>query len=183
MMRRCFIVILAFLTLALSGLAGASFAQNLPVPADQQTSNIPLEEIPDEYIDESLAFFDHCSGDHKLTKYYNCECLAAAYLDERIAKGPSVPASGIELAIGDKCRDTIGAAGPAYNDCLKKANRFPPGTDPEVYCECVANTYVKLMDRAAPDINSRSMVHYQTQSYVACRDPDLARKLFPYVPK
>ncbi|MEM7650620.1 MAG: hypothetical protein AAF204_00870, partial [Pseudomonadota bacterium] len=148
----------------------AAYAQELPVPASQapQVPADEVDELPDEYFEESSAFFDQCVADYNLSQYYNCECLSLALLDERIKQGPSVPTSTLRVNIQNQCRDSINAAGPLYQSCLAKANRFQPGTDPEKYCECVANSYVRTMDRLAPRISSQTMVALKSRAYVEC---------------
>ena len=127
-----------------------------------------LDDVPDEYIIEADQFYDSCQRNYSMKQYYNCECMSVAYLDERIAQGPLTPPSQIELSISSQCRDAVGAAGPTYNQCLSKANRFEPGTDPEKYCECVANSYVKLIDTYKPVIDSRSIVAFGVEAYSQC---------------
>ncbi len=143
--------------------------QALEAPAPQKDE---MDDVSDEYIEEANAFYDECAGDYQMGQYFNCECLSVAYLDARIEKGKMESSSSIKLAISRQCRDAIGAAGPVYQGCLRKANRFEPGTDPEKYCECVANTYVKNINRDAPAvIDSRSMVSYQVAAYTSCNNP------------
>ena len=139
-----------------------------------QTSEAPaqnrdkMDDVPDEFIEEAIAYYEECESTHQLNNYYDCECLSLAYLDERVKLGPTISGSTIQFNIRKQCRDAIGSAGPTYSECLRKANRFQPGTDPEKYCECVANTYVKNMNRLAPGIGSTSIVNFKTNAYVTC---------------
>ena len=150
---------------------GVSAQDSAQVPLAPVPQQDKMDEVPDEYIEEATAFYDECSNHYTMRQYYNCECLSLAYLDERIDKGPIESSSAIKQRLESECRDAIGAAGPIYQKCLRKANGFNPGTDPEKYCECVANTYVKTISEDKPFIDSRSMVSYQVQAYGACDNP------------
>jgi len=166
------VIFVLFVGLSLVCTTGSAHAQT-PDPASAlQAPQDEMDEIPDEYIKEANAFYDECSAEHKLHSYYNCECLSLAYLDKRIELGPTETQSGILSKIQKQCRDAVGAAGPAYTACLRKANMFQPGTDPEKYCECVANTYVESLNQFAPQIRSRSIVRYQTYAYTVCNNPE-----------
>ena len=162
-------LVFAFITsLTFPGLffAQFSYAQDVTAPPPAQDS---MDKVPDEYVEEAGQFYDMCSADTVRSQYFNCECLSLAYLDRRIEVGPTESASSIELSINKKCRDAVGAAGPVYQACLRRAYRFEPGTDPEKFCECVANGYVETMNQVQPEIDSRRMVQYQTQAYATCR--------------
>ncbi len=157
----------------MSTLPHTAWAQeSAPAPAATVPKQDKMDKVPDEYIEEANSFYDECAGNYFMGQYYNCECLSLAYLDERIDGGPTMEASRIKQNITNECRDAIGAAGPIYQKCLQRANRFNYGTDPEIYCECVANTYVKTISRDAPSINSKSMVSYQSYAYNVCNNPN-----------
>ncbi|MEZ5814785.1 MAG: hypothetical protein R3E13_08760 [Alphaproteobacteria bacterium] len=169
-MRRIFFG-LAFLLLSFSA-ADARDGAPLPVPEAPPRTQDAMDKVPDEYIAEAGAVYDECLASYTMSQYYNCECLSLAFLDARIENGPSVAASSLKQGLSHMCRDAVGAAGPVYQSCLDKANRFSPGTDPEKYCECVANTYVKDISRNAPFLDSRSMVSHEVLAYTACDNPD-----------
>ncbi len=141
-----------------------------------------MAKVPDEYLAEATAYNDECEANYDMTQYYDCQCLSYEYLKERVKEGKYVDKSEITLAIARKCRDASLASGPVYVNCLKTANTMEPGTDPEKYCTCVANSYSKLMEREAPTISSRSMIRLKTQATVSCRNPALAKRLYPYNP-
>ncbi|MCB9982653.1 MAG: hypothetical protein H6861_03125 [Rhodospirillales bacterium] len=165
----------AFLAFGAHGFAFAQDALEEGASADAVVNMDPgdsMDDVPDEFIMEADAYFYECQSNKSLSQYHNCECLSLAYLDKRIEFGRFATKSEIMMAINKECRDAVGAAGQVYNECLAKAGRFKPGTDPEKYCECVANSYAKTINMAAPVISSRSMVRYQTYAYTACNNPD-----------
>ena len=156
-----------FLALTFFGTMSAAFAQDAVKTAPAQDK---MDQVPDEYIEEAHQMFNDCAQDYSMNQYFNCECISVNFLDERVRQGPIPSSSVIFLNIKDQCRDAIGSAGVVYTDCLKSAYRFEPGTDPEKFCECVANSYVKSMNDFAPPIDSNHIVRYQTMAYASCRN-------------
>ena len=111
-------------------------------------------------------------------QYYNCECLSLEYLKKRI-DDPKATRNSIVLSINKMCADATIAAGHAYKQCLTNAS-LTPGRDmpPEKYCQCYANTYAKLYENAGQAPGSNVFVELQTQAYVACQDPEMAKRLY-----
>lgn len=131
-----------------------------------------MDNVPDEYIEEAYNYFNKCTSDYVTEKYYNCACASSSLLRERIDLGPTVPQNAIMSRVLNECFDAINSAGPIYDKCLKRANSFKPGTDPEKYCECVANTYVKTMNLHKPSIKSETMVKYEVFANTRCMRPN-----------
>lgn len=162
------ILMMGFLTLGVSALGQNSYAQE----ASSTSAAAPddMDKIPDEYIEEAHRYFNQCQSDYQMSQYLNCECSSVAFLDERIKRGPTMPYGEIILHISSQCRDAVGAAGQAYQTCIRKASRFKPGTDPEKFCECVANRYVKNINEFSTNIDSRTIVRYQGLAYIQCQE-------------
>lgn len=139
-------------------------------------------QLPDEYLDETEDFYKHCSTTSEMKNYYNCECLAVKFLDQRVARGPNPSRESITLSIQRECADASQAAGYYYQNCMNQSVLMPPEIPAEEYCTCFANTYAKLYERYSPGPSSKAFVQLQTQAYVTCRDPELAKRLYPYVP-
>lgn len=167
-------VFCGFLSVLGFSIAPHAFAQDsAPAPAAETAPAAPLEDlskIPDEYFEEAEAFLAECDASYVMARYYNCDCASLAYLNTRIELGPYPNKSKILREIQGECRDAVGMAGELYDKCLRKANRFAPGTDPEKYCECVANSYVDMMNDLQPSVDSRTIVQFQTVAYSQCRD-------------
>lgn len=171
MRRSWFFVFILALTVLIYSVGSGFSAQAQEAAPDSQEEPAPhdkMDDVPDEYVLEAGAVYDRCLIDPKINQYYNCECFSLAYLDRRIALGHSATPSGIMNDLQGVCRDAVGAAGSIYAKCLSKATFLRPGTDPEKYCECVANTYVQSMDATTPRVSSRSIVSLQTYAYTAC---------------
>ena len=137
------------------------------------------EEIPEEYLQEADAFFTKCNNHHAMSKYLNCACMSATLLDERMENGPLVPQSNIRIRIEKECFDAINAAGPVYQECLKASYTFQPGTDPEKYCACVANTFVEAMNLQRPTIRSESINNFSVYAYTKCKNPSTTMPVPP----
>jgi hypothetical protein len=135
------------------------------------------KNIPDVYVQESMQVFDDCQKTLLLSENYDCECMAAKYLETRVDRGPYDSRQSMMMRLRGECRDSTGAAGLAYKNCLKGVGRMKPGTDPEVLCSCVGNTYSKLLARDKPVLSQAAIIAYQDQAQMLCKDPEGARKV------
>lgn len=178
MIRALSCLIFALMLLVPFG-AGPAFAQQAPPAGTGAAPGAPpaMSEVPDAYIDEAMAYYDTCQQRNVMNQYYDCKCLSVKFLDQRVARGPHVNRDEIARSLQSECRDPVGAAGPAYNECLKTASTMKPGTDPEKMCACVGNTYAKMIARDKPVIDSRSMVRYKSMARVICESPETAQRL------
>lgn len=148
-------------------------------PRQQQPEANPYANLPQEYIDEASAYYAECERTFTMRQYYNCKCWATAYLDKRIELGPDSHHDNIRMAIQHDCIDATAAAGYEYEQCLNNGTIMPQNIAPEEYCSCYANTYAKLFEMVRASPNSQVFMHLQTQAYIACKDPELAERLFP----
>lgn len=162
--------------------ASEALAQKAGDPLNAGPPPLDMSKVPAEFLEEALAFNDQCAASDTMAQYYDCECLSFAFLKERVAQGSLPTGNAILLSIQGQCRDATLASGSAYDECLNGANLMEPGTDPEEFCACVANSYARLMDGIKPGINSGSMVRYKTQAMVSCRNPALERRLYYRTP-
>jgi hypothetical protein len=145
----------------------------------QASSPAPAaEEIPDAYIDEADDFLKYCQATPRFRQFYNCECLAASFLGERIKQGPEMNRSTIMLNIEDECADGTEVSGEAFKTCVDRPSLLPPGTDPVKHCECFANTYAKLYERN-PGTGTKDTIKLQSQAHLTCSNPELAKRMYP----
>lgn len=153
------------------------FAQESSVSAPSKTA-AEEPKIPDAYLNEADQFFNYCEATPRYRKFYNCECLAASFLNERINQGPDVPRSGIMLDIEKQCADGAEASAETFNACMDRPSLLPPGTDTVKYCECFANTYGKLYEQN-PGTGTKASIRLQSQAHLTCSNPALAKKMYP----
>lgn len=146
----------------------------------------PLEDVPDEFIAEAIAFYDRCEASDNMRQYYDCKCLSAKFLDERIERaerGENPTSSAIVLAVENECKSGVEAAGSRYEDCLANTSSLPDHIKPEPYCACVANTYGKLFEDSKRKPSGRLRIKLETQARISCRDPQLGYRLFRFTPR
>lgn len=139
----------------------------------------PYEDVPDEYLIEAQNYFESCEADSNISQYYDCRCMAAQYLDERIKTGPKTAPSSITMEIGRGCMDEASIAGNTYEECLSRAPVLPKNMSVEKYCSCYANSFARIYSRSGVELSSKSKIKIQAQAGVICEDPALGRKLYP----
>ena len=98
----------------------------------------------DEMQQEAQYVFRLCNENPFQRSYFNCECVAGAFLQRREKEGPMTDQwrimDGIIEGRTAKCANTEEVAGSAYELCMAHMNTYrelEPGK--EDYCSCVAN--------------------------------------------
>lgn len=147
------------------------------MPPAAQAQDDPYADIPDAYFQESEDFQDYCENQGTLTNYYDCHCLSAAFLEERIKRGPQASRSSLMLGVQDQCLDLTNEMGKLYEECLQSA---PPANidTQENYCACKARTFGQLFKAARRQPSAYLSVELQTQAGIACSNPNLAKRLY-----
>ncbi len=156
--------------------------QSGKTPAEMFKPKNEYLEIPTAYIDEAIAYGEKCAANPQMTQYYNCECMAVRYLDERVEVGPDTNESLIALKIDNQCRDGTQAAGVMYSKCLRGGLRPPEGMDLDKFCSCVGNTYAKLYENGRSSMSSGLYIAMRSRSITACQNPDLSRRVYSLSP-
>jgi len=126
-------------------------------------------EVPDAVIVEAKIFEQYCRTQANFSPYYNCECLAAAFLNERIKQGPEAARSSVMLQIENNCYDATQAAGIQYDTCMGNALLLPRNIQPEDYCTCYANTFAVIFENMKVKISPPNIMRVQTESHTECR--------------
>lgn len=165
----------------LDQLLGIEQPQSSSADGPVQTLGDPgdLSEVPDEYIDEAIAFNEECQGSLNLSSNYDCDCLASRYLDERIKGEDKVNRSSILLKIEKECKSAVNAAGANYQKCLSTAVLMPVSMDVEKYCSCFASTYAKIYEQSVQTPSPRLHLEIHKRASTYCRDPSLGGRLYP----
>lgn len=150
-----------------------------PKKVEKKKPKNDLAEIPDAYFAEAQAYNQQCLGTPHLNNYYDCDCMAARLLDQRIERGPKVNQSSILLRLEGKCKNATNIAGAEYSKCMTSYFRLPKDIPAEEYCSCFSNTYAKIfkLTNAKPSSKLGSAIHKRSSIY--CRDPELAKRLYP----
>lgn len=175
------LIYLSFLSILLVLSPSAVKAQETiqPPPLSQFED---LSSLPDEYIEESFAFHNECTGDNDYYNYYDCNCLAMAYLDARVKAGAETHHSLLKQNIRKLCLDPTGMTGELFNNCLNDRPDSFSDLPQEEFCTCYANTFGKLFEYYKIPPSSSVTVTMRKQARIACRDRELALRLYPYVP-
>lgn len=137
-----------------------------------------LSDIPDEFIIEASQFAEDCRNDGTMPKYYDCRCMAVAFLDKRIERGPEASASSIRNSITKECKDASGAAGDVYEHCLTDFENAPTHIDPEEFCSCYGNTYAETFERFDGVATAKVNVSLMARAKIICSDPVSARRMY-----
>ncbi len=140
-----------------------------PQPAQQQTQEKKKEKIPDSYMAEASAVLKQCTENSAYNKFYNCDCLAAHMLDERIKQGPDANHTNLLINVQTKCKDGTNAAGIEYSNCLGKGALLPPDVEPEAFCSCYANTYAKIFEASRGAATSLQLIKMQSAARKRCQ--------------
>lgn len=100
----------------------------------------------EEMEEEAQYVYGQCTRNLYQNNYFDCQCIAGAFLRERETRGPlalqediltELYRSGGQTA---KCGNGPKIAGTAYNDCMNYAATFRRlETNNAEYCRCVGN--------------------------------------------
>ncbi len=150
-------------------------AQDLIAPP----SAAPVEpEIHDEYIQEAKGFEQFCTIENKMRRHYDCECLAAGFLNERIFLGPDVSRTTILSNIENTCQDASEAAYLQYESCLGNLFLLPRDINAEAYCSCYGNKFAEIFESKHLSPNPAVMSELQAMAHTACRKPGVAESMY-----
>jgi hypothetical protein len=142
------------------------FAQN--AQQDVVPGLLPADAPPPdptaEQMDESLKVFDQCNGSTFITEQYDCQCLAAKFLDLRV-RAPEKAQDLLIIEARKSCVNQPGVAGRAYTQCLSWY--LTSRDDSEAFCSCYANDFAKRF-ADAPSNFLRVREHQITASLSAC---------------
>lgn len=142
----------------------AAFAQENEPEAD------PYAHIPQIVIEEAQDFLQECQGRTQLSSYYQCECLALKFIDERFKAGPEPNRdviTGRTLRYSE-CRDVVNATGRAYNECLSTPLGKTDREEHEKFCACYANQYGKMLENSDLSISSRNEIGLRRGARISC---------------
>ncbi len=102
--------------------------------------------------EESQYVYEQCTYQPVLKTYYNCECLAGAFLVQREKQGPLVAQEDIlQKSLTDpkiKCTNAANIAGDNYTNCMGILNVLDElGKTHEKVCSCAANKVARNFEK------------------------------------
>lgn len=131
------------------------------------------EQSPEEMVEEAEYVYEMCNLNSYQKLYFDCACLAGAFLQKREAAGPTLLQEEILHQLtktrNATCANTAAIAGRAYKDCLDFAGTMrETATDNEEFCSCTANKTAQ--DFAAnPRLNIRYIRRVRGQAIDHCQ--------------
>lgn len=132
-----------------------------------------FSNVTDEQIEEAQSVYKYCEADYNYRSNYDCECLAAKYLDARVENGPILDRSTLITQVRGSCPNVVEKVGQQYSQCMSPMNDleiFMLVTQKE-YCECYAREWTRNYNAVGgiPDTNMRSSINYRSSRY--CQNP------------
>ncbi len=132
-----------------------------------------ISKITDKQREEAEAVFAECKKSIKMSRYYDCECYAARYLDERIKQGPLASKEEVANPIYNECRNIVESTGWEYSRCMKKTAYKPiKNIESKKYCECYARKWGALFKayQGVVNVDSKRMLRRRATAY--CKRPE-----------
>lgn len=145
-------------------------AEDGTAPAETADDDQPPgePEVPEAYIHEADLFYQYCQYKEVMRTHYDCECLAAHFLDARIAKGAMAKRYTIMDEIDKQCLDASEEAFNQYNQCKSNTLLLPKEIDAEIYCTCYGNEYAKEFEGNKWRVSPSNIVRAQTNAHSRC---------------
>ncbi len=138
------------LTLALLLFPMPTFAQGVSEIVKDSVYFTMDDGIQDkeEMEEEADYLFGLCKGNAYQALYFDCECLAGAFLQQREKLGPTTPQQDIMYRLTKSgnatCANSAAIAGEGYKNCLEyTATARELASDNEELCTCVGNKTAK----------------------------------------
>lgn len=132
-----------------------------------------FSSIPGKYIAEAEQFNLTCQNTPKYARYYNCECMAMSYLDQRLKAGDRADQSAIIFNMDKSaCHDATKAKSYYNQQCMQRPNIFESDIPREIYCGCFSDRVADLYNSGNFGSGSKDSVRVQTLAYRYCGDRD-----------
>lgn len=135
-------------------------------------------QSPEEMIEEAEYVQGVCSSDPYHTLYFDCECIAAQFLQAREIAGPMKPQYEIlnDLTKGRRatCANTVGIAGETYSYCMDYSatrRELETKAENESYCTCAANKAASDFTRS-PRLSISHIRSVKVDAMSYCLNPD-----------
>lgn len=160
-----------FIPLVFAVLALLSF----PALAQQDSIDYMMdgEMTEAEMRAEAMGVYASCAQDIFRTRYFNCECVAGAFLKEREKRGPFIPQNDITMELyrdeGQyRCGNGEIIAATTYGECMEYSRYFRSASNNNAqYCECASNKMAKDFT-AAPHISPQYINRLRVEAMLSC---------------
>ncbi len=157
-------------------LSSPAFAQDMAEEQDSFTFTMDDGIMTQEEMEKEAQYaFRLCDTNIYQRAYFDCQCVAGAYLLEREKAGPMKLQSAIFDDIMRKgtarCANTEQIAGDSYTSCMAHVNTYRElSPDKEGYCTCVANKTANDFTKY-PRLDIGYIENIRLNSMVWCDNP------------
>ena len=134
------------------------------------------KQSPEEMELEADYVFKTCANNTYQSRYFDCECVAGAFLQKREKYGAVAPQEELLQQImrskEAQCANPVTIAGDAYSECqnyVRVAREYRK--DNEEFCSCVGNTVAKRFTKA-PYLRTAYIRKLRTDALVLCARRD-----------
>lgn len=127
-----------------------------------------IKEASDAQIKEAQSIFLECSENPHMSRYHDCECMAASFFDLRLEKGPIPRKDLILMELKDKCKNPVDSVGAEYTACMQDASVDNTGFERPDYCECYANRWVQLFKNHKGDLTLHANIFFKSDAQIYC---------------
>lgn len=134
----------------------------------EKEANTSIKEASDAQIKEAQSVFLECSENPNMSRYHDCECLAASFFDLRIEKGPVPRKDALMMELKDKCKNPVESVGAEYTSCMQDASVDNSGFERPDYCECYANRWVELFKNHSGPLTLHANIYMKSDAQIYC---------------
>lgn len=132
-------------------------------------------EVTQEQMQEAESVYNWCKAKKDMRNQFDCECLAAEFLGQRVESGPVKPKSEIlgTLTRYGKCKNMVESTGIEYQYCMGGSMEdVVPGIDQKKYCECYARTWAKRIEDHKGKLGQSVKANIRYYAGMACMKPE-----------
>lgn len=130
-----------------------------------------LSYITDAQMKEAEAIYKECQTTPRIRRYNDCECLGAAFLDERLKRGP-IDHKDVILMDIHHCKNVVETTGMAYSECMSAPYSAEQPVEPKRFCECYARRWADKYGNFKGRVTSAHRVSFKVSARLECRQPD-----------
>lgn len=146
----------------------ANSPDKLPLNADNLEDDKSIKEASDKQIKEAQAIFLECKENQTMSRFHDCECMAASFFDLRLEKGPIPRKDAILMELKDKCKNPVDSVGAEYTACMQDASVDNTGFERPDYCECYANRWVQLFNKHKGELTLHTNIYFKSDAQMYC---------------
>lgn len=148
----------------------ANSPKKLPLDTKENggENNKTIKEASDAQIKEAQSIFLECKENPLMSRYHDCECMAATFFDLRLEKGPIPRKDTIMMEMKNKCKNPVDSVGAEYTACMQDSSVDNTGFERPDYCECYANRWVQLFNNHQGELSLHANIFFKSDAQIYC---------------